>query len=92
MKVKCINENGWVQDRRLLFRWLGGKEIDGPKNGDILTVIDEHWAEGMRYYRLKEWPTKKEEGWEADCFVPLETRFESVSYEEIKEVNPIGVN
>lgn len=91
MKVKCINEGWWVENRRFLWRRFKRK-VDGPKFGDILTVIDDDWEEGIRYYQLKEWPTKKEDGWQADCFVPMENQFERVSFEHIKESNPIAVN
>lgn len=96
MKVKCItpagHSNFWVETRVFLWLRLGEKKVDGPKEGDIVTVVGEYWDRGECFYLLKEWPTKENEGWNSNCFVPIEPAFEKISYNEIKKENPVGVN
>lgn len=69
MKVMCINNVGWVEDK---CTWYGKKykrDCHGPAFGDFVTVISGYWEEGKYYYLLLEWPTKIDAGWQADCFV-----------------------
>lgn len=71
MKVFCINDNGWYFDKKIIF-WNRIIECDGPSYGDINTVTSEYYKEGKLYYDLLEWPPKSnDDGFEADCFIPL---------------------
>lgn len=93
MKAKCINDAGWVQKRYFkILRWLCGEWEDGtgPKEGEIVTVVNEYWEEGELYYILKEWPLKHDEGFEASQFVPLKEGYNTVKFEEIKEKSCIN--
>lgn len=93
MKVKCINDEGWVEDRSILWGSITWeKTIKGPKEGDVLTVTGSYYEDGVQYYFLLEWPCPKGGGWQADQFVPLEEKFEEVTYEKIKKEKPISVN
>lgn len=95
MKVKCITSTRPWRERKYIFwgnLYIGRWPVNGPKNGDIVTVISSDWDEGQEYYQLKEWPTEPEAGWDAAEFVPLQENFEKVSFEEIKKEKPISVN
>lgn len=86
MKVRCINKDGWVFVKPKTW-WRKEKEIDspGPKYGDIVTVEGHRWSGGVLYYTFIEWPDEDSGGYQADCFLPIEEHYESVSFEKIKE-------
>lgn len=92
MKVRCVNDSGWVQtNRTFLFFNLKDKEVKGPSEGDVVTVLSDGWCEGEKFYKLLEWPVGDDEtGWCATCFVPLEEKFEKVKLEEIKETASVN--
>lgn len=78
MKVKCIKPN-WVPWGRYVRNLFGKRKW----KDDIVTVVDEYWSQGKKYYYLMEWP----EGGQYDSkgFIPLEENYQSISYKEIKE-------
>ena len=83
MKLFCINEDGWGVRRKFL-KFLGQKQINGPKYGDIVTSLGDCWEEGVFYYIIKEWPPCDEDNaWEAECFIPISELEEEVEEEEI---------
>lgn len=97
MKVKCIANGEWffVKKKR---NWLGiekKRPTAGPKRGDIVTVKEEYWSSGEKYYRFIEWPDDNYAGFLAKSFVPIDDekeKFEEVKFEKIKEKNPISIN
>lgn len=94
MKVKCIAKKPWVMIPRKA-NWLGRRTprpTKGPKDGDVVTMGNEYWYEGVKYYQLVEWPDELNSGYDSKWFVPLEQEFEKVEYETIKKENPVGVN
>lgn len=94
MKVRCIAKGTWKWTRRKKD-WLGNRKtkiINGPKYGDVVTVENEYWFEGQKYYRLVEWPDEQDGGWEAKQFVPIEPKFEKVEFEKITEKEPVSLN
>lgn len=75
MKYKCINKRGWQSERSGFQRIVFGrhKDVEGPKFGDIVTVIGEYYSSGKKYFYLLEWPaTNKTRGFEARGFVPYD--------------------
>jgi hypothetical protein len=66
MRVRCINDQGWYDADT-------NKEEDGPKYGDVCTVIDVLLIDGLVYYVLYEWPlSESTEGWQRDdCFITI---------------------
>ncbi len=90
MKVRCINNLGWVEtDRKIIGIKLPDRNCDGPAYGDTLTVLNEYWEKGEKYYILLEWPCGKD-GWAASGFKPIPEQYETVSFTVIKE--KAGVN
>lgn len=94
-KVVCINDDGWVEDKKYLWGlFTRTRDARGPKVDDVVTVLKEYYDEGVRFYQLMEWPFDKEGGYQADCFVPIQENFESISYSKVmeKESSAISVN
>lgn len=95
MKVRCINNAGWIKcDRKFMGIKLPDKDCTGPKFGDIVTVVDSSYQEGEKYYTLLEWPpTAKDDcGWISTMFEPIQENFESVKYSEIRKEEKVSVN
>ena len=71
MKVFCINDFGWCVERNY-FLFKREIDVDGPDYGDINTVLREYYSKGILYYELVEWhPEHPDDGFQADCFIPL---------------------
>lgn len=73
MRLMCVNTDGWVEDRSYLFGLIKIKrDCDGPTYGDMVSVTSSYYEDGVLYYVLLEWPEKKRnDGFQADCFIPL---------------------
>jgi hypothetical protein len=75
MRVMCINDK-W---------FLGGireKPRPGPKYGDICEVVEEKTLYGELMYVLAEWRGGEyEDGFTAECFIPLSDEPEVVETE-----------
>lgn len=90
MKVKCIKmwHSGWWLSNRFekKYFWSKKKQVykKGPKYGDTLTVTDEGYYQGHKYFLLKEWP-EEGDGFLAEMFVPIEESYEKITFKEIKE-------
>lgn len=99
MKVKCISAGAWqvygVFTRKHWWSKKTPKPAKGPKKDDIVSVEDEHWHEGEKYYRLVEWPTPPGTGYDAACFKPIDeeqAQFEEVTFSEIQKEVPASAN
>jgi len=89
LKVRCIIHK--IQWYQIIKRWYGKKErkVNGPANGDVVTATSEYYKEGIRYYKLKEWPPN---GYDANAFVPLDEQAEPVTFEKVTKEHPVSVN
>lgn len=97
MKLRCINEGGWVSTKHFKRKWPWSKKepikSPGPKKGDIVTVESEYYWEGMRFYNLVEWPRtgKERSGFYSKCFEPIDneqSQYKEVEFSEIKKKTP----
>lgn len=97
MKVKCINSSGeWVEFKKKSFfrkeKWV---KSTGPKYGDIVTVTEQTYHEGVLYYEFLEWPSKKPadpDTWIAEMFTPLQEQLQAVTYSELISDKPVSAN
>lgn len=88
MKVRCISgHDHWqVVSKWYKKHWWSKpvrEQVEGPKKGDVLTVLQSIWYSGKEYYMLKEWPNQG--FFDAREFVPLDEKFEEVKFSQIKE-------
>lgn len=80
MKAYCIADKYWVDE-------VTNKPCDGPRYGDIVTVIGELFINGRQYYVLKEWPpVEPDDSYCAEHFIPLSEISETVIHEQVKEL------
>lgn len=93
MKVRCNNDSGWHIDVHILWGLFKFKRSGyGPRKGDVVTVVGETWEMGEQYYLLKEWEPD-DQNYLAICFDPIdEAAIQEVSFQTIKESNPVCVN
>lgn len=91
MKVKCIRGNGtwehigkFITTGILFWKTIQKVYTTGPEEGDIVTVLSEFWDEGVKYYRLVEWP-KGTFGYDSRNFKPVEEQYDKIKVSEIKE-------
>lgn len=96
MKVKCIGVNQWLCRNQFIKKWPWSKRqpkpYNGPKKDEIVTVEGEYYSDGIKYYRLLEWPLQGDGGYEASYFVPIDeyySEFKEVTFEKIKEKVPV---
>lgn len=87
----CINSDGWIEDKTLLWGLIKyNKDSNGPVYGDICTIENGYWKEGVYYYNLIEWPdSDPSHGYESSQFIPIqgeETQIEEVRISKLKEV------
>lgn len=99
MKVRCTNDKGWVFSDVFIKKWPWSKKKNkpwkGPKKGDIVTVVNEYWNDGEKWYRLMEWPVPNNGGYNSKHFTPIDeeqAKFEEVTYSEIKKEVPVSAN
>jgi len=94
MKVKCIAPPNWVKKGEFVKKWFWGKKKEknckGPLYGDIVTVENEYYNDGIKFYCLVEWPAYG--GYDSKWFIPIEPEAESVTFEKITKENPVSVN
>ena len=101
MKVKCIKkENSGMWDRmdavkKFFFFTRKAKRIwhKGPKYDDVVTIANEYWKEGQKWYELLEWPNGC--GYHSSYFLPVvtdeateENKMKEVTFTKIKERIP----
>lgn len=71
MRVFCINSDGWYESKKFLW-FKRDVDCDGPTYGDIVTVVNKYYEGGILYYNITEWPPCiGDNGFEAECFIPL---------------------
>lgn len=75
MEVMCIATGGWETRIKVLwiFRWW--RDGSGPKFGDFLTVSDQDFWDGEKYYSFEEWP--EENYYNSKHFIPIQSVEES---------------
>lgn len=87
MKLKCIVNGSWLYADKWYkrFFWSPKKNLPakGPNNGDVVTLKNECWHDGVKYYCLVEWPNTG--SYNSKYFVPIEEKYEEVKLSAIKE-------
>lgn len=66
-KVVCVKKGPW----RMIYQdgTIGEREIPGPKNGDIVTVLGAGYVDG--YIALVEWRGRMDNSWSIERFRPI---------------------
>lgn len=96
MKVICTNGGNWYSLHGYIKKhWWSKKKnepVNGPKKDEVLTVIEEDYDEGEKYYRFMEWPKR---AYLSKYFRPIDeeqAQFKEVTYSEIKKEVPVSAN